>query len=192
MKATIPLGGGRKEKEAKHSSRVGTRPVQLVPLPPWDPLSAPVELVLKIYREPSRLSRLCLGHSSPRPHLHSRTLRCPGLPRSRAVKSSDILAHSRASLPLHLPSLPRVIQHQPFCRLLKDWPVAVPGVLSGSPGAQPRFRPSWEWRRTGRVPHSKACFFLLASLGGGGGSKLHINVEESVDGKVVTSHKREI
>ncbi|XP_036124281.1 keratin, type I cytoskeletal 15 [Molossus molossus] len=31
-----------------------------------------------------------------------------------------------------------------------------------------------------------------ASLGGGGGSKLHINVEESVDGKVVSSHKREI
>lgn len=45
-------------------------------------------------------------------------------------------------------------------------------------------------------PHSKACSFFLASLGGGGGgggsSKLHINVEESVDGKVVSSRKREI
>lgn len=43
-----------------------------------------------------------------------------------------------------------------------------------------------------RLPLSNLPLLSTASLGGGGGGKVRINVEESVDGKVVSSRKREI
>ena len=43
-----------------------------------------------------------------------------------------------------------------------------------------------------RLPLLNLPLLSTASLGGGGGGKVRINVEESVDGKVVSSRKREI
>lgn len=108
-------------------------------------------------------------------------------PWSRAVKTRH-----PCSLPgtcrCHGPSLRRAIQHQP-----EEGPTAALRALPRTPGTQARSRPPGSGGGQGG-PHSKACPFFLASLGGSGGgsSKLHINVEESVDGKVVSSRKREV
>lgn len=62
-------------------------------------------------------------------------------------------------------------------------------MLSNSPGVQSRS--SYLGREDREGPWLKSLFLSTASLGGGSG-KVRINVEESVDGKVISSHKREI
>lgn len=108
------------------------------------------------------------------------------------LKSSDILAHCRAYLPL-LPPISLMSNSAPVVQ------AALEGLADGhSQGCCPVFSElsqgpgplGREYRE--HLPLSNLPLLSTASLGGGGGGKVRINVEESVDGKVVSSRKREI
>lgn len=114
------------------------------------------------------------------------------LPVYAQLKSSDILAHCRAYLPL-LPPISLMSNSAPVVL------AALEGLADGhSQGCCPVFSElrrgpgplGKEYRE--RLPFLNLPLLSTASLGGGGGGKVRINVEESVDGKVVSSRKREI